>query len=126
MKRFKARLVTKGYVQKYGTNCDDQINVETAFPIDKLDEEIYMQEPEGYMKPGEEHLVCKLEKSLYGLKQSSQGWNKAFRESVEKVGFTEASEDPCVFIREKDKLTIIAIHVDDLMIPSKNILEMQR
>ena len=78
------------------------------------------------MTPGEQHLVCKLEKSLYGLKQSSRCWNKAFGESVEKVGFTQASADPCVFITKKDTLTIIAIHVDDLMIPAKNILEMQR
>ena len=92
----------------------------------KLDEEIYMQQPEGYLKPAEEHLVCKLEKSLYGLKLSSRCWNKAFRKGVEKVGFTQASADPCVFIRKEDRLTIIAIHVDDLMILAENILEMQR
>ena len=103
-----------------------QMDVETAFLNGKLNEEIYTQQPEGYVKPGEEHLVCKLEKSLYGLKQSSRCWNKAFRESVEKVGFTQTSADPCVFIRKKDTLTIMAIQVDDLMILAENILEMQR
>ena len=102
------------------------MDVETAFLHGKLDEEIYMQQPEGYVKPGEENLVCKLEKSLYGLKQSSRCWNKAFRESVETLGFTQASADPCVFIRKKDTLTIIVVHVDDLMILAQNILEMQR
>ena len=152
VERFKARLVAKGYAQKYGIDYDEifspvvrfssirlllafavqrdflihQMDVETAFLNGKLDEEIYMQQPEGYVKPGEEHLACKLEKSLYGLKQSSRCWNKAFKESVEKLGFTQASADPCVFIRKKDTLTIIAIHVDDLMILAKNILEMQR
>ena len=152
VERFKARLVAKGYAQKYGIDYDEifspvvrfssirlllafavqrdflihQMDVETAFLNGKLDEEIYMQQPEGYVKPGEEHLVCKLEKSLYGLKQSSRCWNKAFKESIEKLGFTQASADPCVFIRKKDTLTIIAIHVDDLMILAKNILEMQR
>ena len=150
--RYKARLVAKGYAQKYGIEYDEifspvvrfssirfllafavqhdflihHLDVETAFLNGKLDEEIYMQQPEGYLKPGEEHLVCKLEKSLYGLKQSSRCWNKAFREGVEKVGFTQASADPCVFNRKEDTLTIIAIHVDDLMIPAENVLEMQR
>ena len=92
------------------------MDVETAFLNGKLDEEIYMQQPEGYVKPGEGHLACRLEKSLYGLKQLSRYWNKTFKESVEKLGFTQASADPCVFIRKTDTLTIIAIHVDDLMI----------
>ena len=152
VERFKARLVAKGYAQKYGIDYDEifspvvrfssirfliafavqhdmlihQMDVETAFLNGKLGEEIYMQQPEGYVKPGEKYLVCKLEKSLYGLKQSSRCWNKAFRESVENIGFTQATADPCVFIRKKDTLTIIAIHVDDLMILAESILEMQR
>lgn len=106
-----------------------QMDVETAFLNGKLGEEMFMQQPEGYVKPGEKYLVCKLEKSLYGLKQSSRCWNKAFRESVEKIGFMvaeQATAEPCVFIRKKDTLTIIAIHVDDLMILAESILEMQR
>ena len=153
VERFKARLVAKGYAQKYGIDYDEtfspvvrfssirfllafavqndllihQMDVETAFLNGKLDEEIYMKQPEGYVKPGEEHLVCKLEKSLYGLKQSSRCWNKAFRECIEKIGFTQASADPCVFIRkEEDTLTIIGVHVDDLMILAQNISEMKR
>ena len=152
VERFKARLVAKGYAYKYGIDHDEifspvirfslirlllafavqhdflihQMDVGTAFLNGKLDEEIYMQQPEGYVKPGEEHLACKLEKSLYGLKQSSRCWNKAFKESVEKLSFTQASADPCVFIRNTDTLSIIAIHVDDLVILAENILEMQR
>ena len=99
------------------------MDVETAFLNGKLDEEIYMQQPEGYVKPGGEHLVCKLEKSLYGLKQSSRCWNKVFRGCIEKIGFIRASADPCVFIR-KDALTIIGVQVDDLMILARNTTEM--
>lgn len=150
VERFKARLVAKGYTQKYGIDYDEtfspvvrfssircllafavqndllihQMDVETAFLNGKLDEEIYMQQPEGYVKPGEEHLVCKLEKSLYGLKQSSRCWNKVLRECIEKIGFIQASADPCVFIR-KNALTIIGVHVDDLMILARNITEMR-
>ena len=105
VERFKARLVAKGYAQKYGIDYDEifspvvrfssirfliafavqhdmlihQMDVETAFLNGKLGEEIYMQQPEGYVKPGEKYLVCKREKSLYGLKQSSPCSNKAFR-----------------------------------------------
>ena len=99
------------------------MDVETAFLNGKL-EEIYMQQLEGYVKPGEKHLVCKLEKSLYGLKQSSRCWNKAFRECIDKIGFIQALADPCVFIR-KDALAIIRVHIDDLMILVRNIMEMK-
>ena len=92
-----------------------------SFPEQRL-----VIEPKGYVELGEEHLVCKLEKSLYGLKQSSRCWNKAFRECVENIGFTQGPADPCVFIRKEDTLTIIAVHVDDLMILAKNISEMER
>ena len=135
VERFKARLVAKGYAKKYGIDYDEicspvvrfssirfliafavhhdmlihQMDVETAFLNGKLGEEIYMQQPEGYVKPGEKYLVCKREKSLYGLKQSSPCSNKAFRERVEKIGFTQATTDPCVFIRKEDTFTIIAI-----------------
>ena len=150
VERFKARLVAKGYTQKYGIDYDEtfspvvrfssircllafavqndllihQMDVETAFLNGKLDEEIYMQQPEGYVKPGEEHLVCKLEKSLYGLKQSSRCWNKVFQECIEKIGFIQASADPCVFTRN-DALTIIGVHFDDLMILARNITQMR-
>lgn len=99
------------------------MNVETAFLNGKLDEEICMQ-PEGYVKPGEQHLVCKLEKWLYGLKQSSHCWNKVFWECFEKTGFIQASADPCVFIG-KDALNIFGVRVDDLMIQARNITEMR-
>ena len=149
VERFKARLLAKGYTQKYGIDYGEtfspvvrfssircllafavqndllihQMDVETAFLNGKLDEEIYMQQPKEYVKPVEEHLVCKLEESLYGLKQSSRCWNKVFRECIEKIGFIQASADPCIFIR-KDALTIIG--VDDLMILGRNITDMRK
>jgi len=54
------------------------MDVITAFLNGKLEEEIYMEQPDGYIQPGQEHLICKLQKSLYGLKQSSRRWNMAF------------------------------------------------
>ena len=139
--RFKARLVAKGYSQKSGIDYYEtfspvvqfasirallayaiqhdmlvhQMDVVTAFLNGILDEEIYMSQPEGYIKPGEEHLVCKLKKSIYGLKQSPRCWNQAFSEYLASVGLNQSSADPCVFIRKKPA-AIIAVYVDDLVI----------
>ena len=95
---YKARLVAKGYTQKPGEDYDEtyspviryssiqallvfaiqnsmiihQMDVVTAFLNGTLDEEIYMEQPHGYINKGEEHLVCKLKRLLYGLKQLSR------------------------------------------------------
>ncbi|RVW56243.1 Retrovirus-related Pol polyprotein from transposon TNT 1-94 [Vitis vinifera] len=69
IERFKARLVAKGFTQKEELH---QMDVKTAFLNGNLDEDIYMEQPEGFTKKGNEHLVCKLKKSIYGLKQASR------------------------------------------------------
>ena len=150
VERFKARLVAKGYAQKYGIDYDEtfslvvrfssiqillafavqrdmlihQMDVVTAFLNGSLEEEIYMDQPEGYVKTGQEHLVCKLEKSLYGLKQAPRCWNKAFREHLENNGFTQTSSDACVYVKTKETLIVIAVYVDDLIILAETAEEM--
>ena len=143
--RFKGRLVAKGYSQKYGVDYDEtfspvlrfsslrillayavqkkmlvhQMDVTTAFLNGDLEEEIYMEQPEGYVVSGKEHMVCKLKKSLYGLKQSPRCWNRAFRESMESQNFIQSQADPCIFVKRSSdgsKLTIVAVYVYDLII----------
>ena len=77
-----------------------------------------MEQPKGYEEFEKEDLVCKLKKSLYGLKQSSRCWSRTFRESMESLNFKQSQADPCIFIKrsEANKLTIVAIYVDDLII----------
>ena len=77
-----------------------------------------MQQPIGYIVPNKEHLICKLKKSLYCLKQSPRCWNKAFCEYVKTVGFSQSAVDPCVFVRIVDTLAIVAVYVDDLILIS--------
>ena len=93
-----------------------QMDVVTAFLNGKLDEEIYMAQPDGYVEAGKEHLVCKLKKFVYGLKQSPWCWNRAFSEYLESIGFEQSAADPCVYIRSTEPITIIAVYVDDLIL----------
>ena len=72
-----------------------QMDVMTAFLNGNLEEEIYMHQPEGYIKKGNEGLVCMLNISIYGLKQSSR-WNTAFNEYMKLLEFKQATADPCI------------------------------
>ena len=145
---YKGRLVAKGYAQQYGVDYDEtyspvvrfasirallafaidndmmihQMDVVTAFLNGILEEEIYMEQPEGYVRPECEHLVCKLNKSLYGLKQSPRCWNTTLTQFLESIHFNRNAADPCVFVHLDDGVPmIIAVFVDDLIIVTKNI-----
>ena len=146
VERYKARLVAKGYTQKSGEDYDEtfspvvryssirtllafavqngliihQMDVVTAFLNGTLDEDIYMEQQPGYIKKGEEHLVCKLKRSLYGLKQSSRCWNTVFKQYMESINFKQCTADPCIFVTgEEADLTIVAVYVDDLIVIAK-------
>ena len=66
--------------------------------MEPFEEDIYMEQPDGYIEQGSEDLVCKLRKSLYGLKQSSRCWNKALTEFLKSIGFNQSTADPCVYV----------------------------
>ena len=59
------------------------LDIKTAFLYSDLDEEIYMQQPEGFIIKGQEHKVYKLKKAIYGLKQASYAWNKQIHKSLQ-------------------------------------------
>ena len=102
-----------------------QMDVVTAFLHGELDEEIYMQQPDGYIKPGKKHLVCRLKKSLYGLKQSPRCWYRALQEYMNSIGFAQSGADPCVYIQTADTVAIVAVYVDDLILITKTTKQMQ-
>ena len=144
--RFKARLVAKGFNQQYGVDFDEtfspvirlssiraliafsvqygllihQMDVVTAFLNGVLEEEIYMNQPPGYEEVGKEDLVCRLKRSLYGLKQSPRCWYKMFRSFMFDLGFRQSSGDPCLYYKLQPSLILIAVYVDDLIIIADN------
>lgn len=144
--KYKSRLVARGFTQKYGVNYFDtyapvvrnstvrmlmalavendyyidQIDVKNAYINSDLHETIYMKQPEGFNKGTD--LVCKLNKSLYGLKQSGYEWNRLFNNMlVSSLKFKRSKCDPCVYVKGSDNNKIIlAVYVDDVLIFGSN------
>ncbi|RVW40927.1 Retrovirus-related Pol polyprotein from transposon TNT 1-94 [Vitis vinifera] len=121
--RLKARLVAKGYTQVYGSDYGDtfspvakiasvrlllsmaamcswplyQLDIKNAFLHGDLAEEVYMEQPPGFVAQGESGLVCRLRRSLYGLKQSPRAWFSRFSSVVQEFGMLRSTADHSVF-----------------------------
>jgi hypothetical protein len=78
------------------------MNVKRSFIHGDLEELIYMEQPEGFSQPGQEHLVCKLKKSFYGLKQSPRQWYKRFDSYMINIGYRKCEYDCYVYVRSLD------------------------
>ncbi len=70
----------------------------TAFHNVELKEDVFMEQPEGVVVKGQKQLVCKLQKSLYDLKQSPRCWNEALHAQLLEMGFNQSPSDPCIYI----------------------------
>jgi len=103
------------------------MDVSSAFLNGDLDEEIYMAQPEGFAAQGQEHLVCRLKKSLYGLKQSPRQWYQKLHSTLSDLGFSRCASDHCVWIWAKDGIkVIIPAYVDDLTLACNNVPTLKR
>ncbi|KAH9701426.1 hypothetical protein KPL71_024990 [Citrus sinensis] len=126
---YRARLVVKGYAQKEGIDFNEifspvvrlttvrvvlamcasfdlhleQLHVKTAFLHGELEEEIYMLQPEGFAKTGKKNLVCRLNKSLYRLKQAPRCWYKRFDSFIMSLGYNRLSSDHCAYYKRPNK-----------------------
>jgi len=150
--RYKARLVAKCYSQTYGIDYDEtfapvakmgtvrmliscaanfgwplhQLDVKNAFLHGNLEEEVYMEVPPGCSNKQTIGKVCKLKKSLYGLKQSPRAWFDRFRRAVCDMGYSQCSGDHTVFYRHKGPyITILAVYVDDIVITGDDVEEIR-
>ena len=82
-----------------------------------LDEDIYMDQPPGYVDSRHPHLVCKLKKSLYGLKQAPRAWYNRFSSFLQDIDFRTCTHDTSLFtLRHPHGLVIILLYVDDIVI----------
>lgn len=141
LERYKARLVIKGCSQRAGIDFDEvyspvvryasirylislavqydmeiyQMDAITAFLQGDLDDVIYMQQPEYFHD--NTNKVCKLRKSLYGLKQASRIWNMKFSNVLTTAGYIRSTSDPCIYFKfVENKKIFISIYVDDVLI----------
>jgi hypothetical protein len=145
VERYKARLVAKGFQQRYGVDyletfsptpsfsavrllaamalqhgwTIDHLDVKTAFLYGELEEweKIFMVPPEGYSASDNE--IFRLNKCLYGLKQSARKWFKKITKILKKAGMQPSTADPCVFVaynKSGDLEAAMAVHVDDILV----------
>jgi transposase InsO family protein len=136
--RFKARMVAKGFIQKFGVDYEEtyspvvrytsirfltalavrkqmkihQMDAVTAFLQGDVDKEIFIRQPEGFNDGSGR--VCKLKKAIYGLKQSGRMWNMKLDSILKKLGFTQCKMDPCIYYTNNHNV-ILAVYVDDIL-----------
>ena len=78
-----------------------------------------MKQPEGFIKKGEEHFVCKLEKIIYSLKQSPRCWNSVLDDQLNKMGFIQSESDPCIYRRCGGEMFNIGVYVDYIVLQQR-------
>ena len=94
-----------------------QIDVRTTFLNEELDGEIYMEQPVSFIIKDQEHKVCKLQRSIYSLKQLSRQRYLRFYKAIMTYDFKMINEDHCVYVKRcNDKFTILSLYIDDILI----------
>ncbi|PNX64837.1 retrovirus-related Pol polyprotein from transposon TNT 1-94, partial [Trifolium pratense] len=150
----KARLVAKGYTQIFGLDYGatfspvakiasvrrflaiaamhqwpfHQLDIKTAFLHGELQEEVYMAQAPGFTVSGASHLVCRLRRELYGLKQSPRAWFGRFSTVLQEYGMTRCEADFSVFFLHSSPTTCLylLVYVDDIIITGNDEAEIQR
>ena len=147
--KHKARLVVKGYAQRQGIDYNEvfspvarwdtirmllslaalrgwevfQLNVKSAFLHGELNEVVYIEQPEGYIRMGEEHKAYLLKKALYGLKQAPRAWYSRLEDYFAGEGFDKCSYEHTLFIKkEGGSFLVVSLYVDDLIFTGNNVM----
>nr|GEV30539.1 hypothetical protein [Tanacetum cinerariifolium] len=146
--RNKSRLVAKGYAQKEGVDFEEsfapvarleavrlfiayaahksftvyQMDVKTTFLYGPLKEEVYMNQPDGFVDPYHPDKVYHLKKALYGLKQAPRAWYDELSTFLVSKGFSKRPIDPTLFItKHRGDILLVQIYVDDIIFGSTNL-----
>ncbi|KAE8655983.1 Phosphatidylinositol/phosphatidylcholine transfer protein SFH1 [Hibiscus syriacus] len=153
VERYRARLEVKGYAQKECIDFNEifcpvvrlitirvvlamcatlnihleLLDVKRAFLHGNLEEEIYMLQSEGFEEDEKKNLVCRLNKSLYGLKYALRCWYKRFDSFIMCLGYNRLNADPCVYFKRSggNDFVILLLYVDDMLVagPNKDHIE---
>jgi hypothetical protein len=146
--KYKARLVAKGFLQKPGIDFTEvfapvarletvrlvvaianhfqwdfvQLDVKSAFLNGKLEEEVYVEQPQGFITRGKEDQVLKLNKALYGLRQAPRAWNIRMDEFLSKNGYTKCTVEHGIYVKgtSQNRICMVCLYVDDLLITGSN------
>lgn len=151
--KHKARIVAKGYVQKYGVDYEEvfapvtrmetvrlllalaaknewevhHLDVKSAFLNGELLEEVYVSQPRGYEKKGEEHKVYRLFKALYGLRQAPRAWYARLNKCLTDLGFTKCPFEHAVYVRRVgNEALIVGVYVDDLLVTGTTVSSIEK
>lgn len=152
--RFKARLVAQGFAQRLGADFGEvfapvamqstfrvlltvaghkqlqvrHIDVRNAYLYGRLEEEVFMRQPPGYAVPGKEDLVCRLHRSLYGLKQSAKVWHSTVKKVLLEMGFRQSESDACLFMKQLSSgdWVYLLIYVDDMIVACRDKHQLDR
>lgn len=146
--KHKARLVAKGYTQEHGIDYGEvyapvtrletvrlllalaaknywqvhHLEVKTTFLNGELTEDVFVAQPEGFETNGNEQLVYKLVKALYGLRQAPRAWYAKLNQSLESLGFKRCPYENVVYTKgEGSDNLIIAVYVDDILITGGSV-----
>jgi len=148
--KYKARLVARGFLQKYGQDYYEvyalvarmetirlivaitvknnwsmyQLDVKLTFLNGELEEEVYVNQPLGFEIKGKEEYVYKLDKALYGLKQAPRAWNKKIDSFLVQQGFLKCVTEHGIYCRNTTNKLIVCLYVDDMIVTGNNEEEM--
>ncbi|RVW67170.1 Retrovirus-related Pol polyprotein from transposon RE1 [Vitis vinifera] len=154
VERYKAKLVAKGFTQTYGIDYQEtfapvakinsirvllslavnsnwplhQLDVKNTFLNGDLEEEVFMSPPPSFEESFGVGKVCKLKKSLYGLKQSPRAWFERFGKIIKHYGYTQSQADHTMFYKHSNegKVVILIVYVDDIVLIGDDCNELEK
>nr|GEX39897.1 zinc finger, CCHC-type [Tanacetum cinerariifolium] len=113
-------------ISRQFTPASGQLLLELGFPRFYLNEDIYMLQPEGFVDSNHPKKVCKLQRSIYGLKQALRSYNKRFDEEIKRFGFAQNLDETCVYQKASESnVTFLILYVNDIIIIGNHIPSLQ-